>query len=63
MREGQMKFYDRKYGRTRFLPRLSEVAAARDDLRDARLLRRRPNQAAVVRAERILIANMPKDGT
>lgn len=56
-----MKFYDRKYGRIRLLQRLTEAAAARDDLRDARLLRRRPELAAVIRAERILIANMPKD--
>ena len=55
-----MKFYDRKYGRTHFLPRLSAVAAARDDLKDARLLRRKPEQAAALRAERILIANRDK---
>lgn len=52
-----MQFVDKRYGKSRVLPRLTFAAAARVDLRDARLIRRKPSQAAVVRAERIIIAN------
>ncbi len=52
-----MKFVDKRYVRSYTAPVLSSVAAALMDRREARLVRRRPSQAAVVRAERILIAN------
>ena len=52
-----MKFVDKRYGKSRVLPCLTVVAAARVDLQDARLVRRKPNMAAVVLVERIIIAN------
>lgn len=56
-----MKFVDRKYQRSYTAPMLTSVAASLMDRRDARLLRRKPSQAAVVRAERILIASRQVD--
>jgi len=55
--ERRVRFVDKRYGRSRELPVLNAVAAARVDLRNARLIRRKPIQAAVVLAERIIIAN------
>jgi len=52
-----MLFTDRKYVRSETASILHAPAAARIDLRDKRKIRRNPNLAAVIRAERIVIAN------
>lgn len=52
-----MKFVDRRYARTKTMPVLTAQAASLMDRRDGRLVRRKPEQAAVVLAERIITAN------
>lgn len=56
-----MKFVDKKFKRTAFLPILTYQAAATLDRRDARRIRRRPIEAAVVMAERLLAAQPRND--
>lgn len=56
-----VKFVNKKYVRSYTAPLLTQQAASLMDRRDARLVRRKPNQAAVVLAERIIIANAVGD--